>query len=418
LRSNSIKRVNAVAEASYSSASLDSPYFESFNGLVSRSGDRQFSFTGPVSNRRVSFDSYAGVTVSLTDRLNLEDSFRYDNFRIPGQWNSVETQVAGVPVGNPPAVDVLLSPLAPATVTTALISNFLGQKSFYNEIGIAYSPSKRVGVRVGYRFRSRRVFKAEPEILSDPESGLREFEGDTMTVNEHTPFLEVWVRPLDSLRINAEVSETAADNFLTRISPRQRQHYRARVNYRPKRWATIGASADINESGNGQIDTLFEQHYRNAGFIASLLPNNRVGFDLAYNYTDSLQSSLICFNGSFVPAGATVANCPTFDSSVNNNPNQIRFQYANQVHYLNVSVRFQPVKRVTLLAGYGLTQSNGTVQFTYHQPLAGVKIELVPNLSLNAHWNYDQYGEDSFAGPTIPRDFHDNRTALSVRYEF
>jgi opacity protein-like surface antigen len=430
LRSNYFRRVNIVAEVSYSSARLDSPYFEFFDGLVSRTGDRQFTFTGPTSNQRVAFNSYGGVTVNLTKNLNLVDSFCYDNFRIPGRWNSTETDIAGAPVGTPPAVNVLLSPLLPATVTNALILNFLGQKAFFNEIGLEYSPSKRAGVRVGFRFRHRRVFKEEPEILADPESGLGEFEGDTIEVNDYTPFISVWLRPIDSLRMNAEAEETASDNFITRISPRQREHYRARVTYRPKHWASIGASTDITESRNGEIDTRFEQHYRNAGFQASLFPNNRIGLDLAYNYTNALQSSLVCFNGTFAPPGTVVNGCPTFDPAENNNPNQIPVQYANQVQYVNLNLRFQPVKRVTLLAGYGLTHSDGnqtilnplepegSLQFNFHRPLAGLEVELVPNVSLNAHWNYDQYFENSFAGPTAVRNFHDNRTVLSLRYAF
>jgi hypothetical protein len=185
-----------------------------------------------------------------------------------------------------------------------------------------------------------------------------------------------------------------------------------------------------NGKRNGEIDTQFEQQYRNAGFLASLVPNGRIGVDLAYNYTDAMQSSLICFNGSFTPPGTLLNGCPTFDPSLNASPNQIRFHYINHVHYLSSTVRFQPVKRVTLLAGYALTRSDGDqtilnplqpfepLQYTFHQPLAAVKIELVRNVSLNAHWNYDQYGEDSFTGPTNPRNFHDNRTALSLRYEF
>jgi hypothetical protein len=274
------------------------------------------------------------------------------------------------------------------------------------------------------------VFKSEPETVPDPESGIAEFEGDTINVNEHSPFLGIWVRPLESLRINAEVEETAADNFITRISPRQRQHYRARLNYRPKHWATVAGTADFNEARNGEIDTQFESHYRNAGLVASLFPNDRIGLDLAYNYTDAMQNSLICFNGTFIPSGTAVGGCPTFDSSENNNPNQIKFNYLNHTHYLSTALRIKPVKRVTLLVGYGLTQSDGDetilnplqpfgpLRFTYHQPLASVGVELVRNLSANAHWNYDQYNEDSFVGPTLPRYFHDNRTALTIKYEF
>jgi hypothetical protein len=430
LQSNYFRRLNLVGQASYSSADLNSPYFEAFNGLVTRTGVRQFSFTGPASVRRFAVNSYAGVTWNITDKLNLSDTFRYDNFHIPGQWNSTETEIKGTPVGSPPAVDVLLSLLGPPTTTTALIANLLGQKSFSNEIQMEYSPSKHAGVHVGYRFRHRRVFKSEPEIVVDPESGLGEFEGDVIEVNEHTPIIGIWLRPIDSLRINVQAEETAADNFITRISPRQRQNYRARVNYKPAKWASLAGSTDINESRNGESDTQFEQHYRNAGFIVSLLPNERIGLDLAYNYTDALQDSIVCYNGTFNPPGTVINGCPTFDAAENPNPNSIRFHYANHTHYFKGTLRWKPLKRLTAVVGYGLTVSDGnettlnvlqpfgTLQFTYHQPLGSLSYEFLPNVSMNAQWNYDQYGEDSFSGPTSLRSFHDNRTTLSLRYAF
>jgi opacity protein-like surface antigen len=424
------KRVNFFGDVSYSSADLDSPYLELFNGLVSRTSERQFSFSGPASVRRIAVNSYAGVTVTLTNKINLSDSFRFDNFRIPGQWNSTATSVEGIPVGTPPAVNVLLSPLGPLTTTTALTANFLGQKSFSNQIQLEYTPSKYAGVRVGYRFRHRHVFKSEPEIEVDPESGIPEFEGDDIDVNEHTPMFGLWVRPTDSLRINVEAEAMAADNFITRISPRQRQNYRARLNYKPRRWATLALSTDITESRNGESDTQFNQHYRNAGFMLSLLPNDRIGLDLAYNYTAALQAALICFNGSFTPSGTIIDGCPTFDSADNNNPNSIRSNYVNNTHYGSATVRFKPVKRLTAVLGYGLTRSQGDetilnplqpfgpLQFTYHQPVGSLSYEFVRNVSFNAAWNYDQYNEDSFVGPTAPRYFHDNRTTLSLRYAF
>jgi hypothetical protein len=61
------RRVNFVAEVSYSAGDLDSPLFEAFNGLVTRNDERQFTFRGPASVRRVSVNSYAGLTVALTD---------------------------------------------------------------------------------------------------------------------------------------------------------------------------------------------------------------------------------------------------------------------------------------------------------------------------------------------------------------
>lgn len=427
LQSTYFKRVNLVARGTYSSADLNSPYAEFFDGLVTRTNERQFTFSGPASVRRIAATADLGATVELTSKLNLSDNFRYDNWHIPGTWNSLATATVGAG-----ARATLLSPLGPTETTTALIGNFLGQKSFLNLTQVEYLASKHFGVHVGFRLRHRRVFKAEPESVPDPEAGLPEFEGDTITVNEFGPVAGVWFRPTSSLRINLEAELSTADNFITRISPRQRQNYRARTSYRPVHWANLAGSLNIWESRNGESDTQFKQHYRNVGFVASLLPKERVGFDVSYNYTNALQQALICFNFSdtVIPVGTVVDGCPTFDAADNNNPDHILSSYVNHTHYFMANLMVKPVKQVTAKVGYGLTSVNGTttllnplqplgpLDFTYHQPVAELSYDVAKYWSLNAYWNYDQYNEGSFVGPTSPRYFHDNRTTLSVKYAF
>ncbi len=427
LQSTYLKRVNLVARATYSSADMNSPYAEFFDGLVTRTNERQFTFSGPAHVRRIAVTSDLGVTVELTSKLNLSDNFRYDNWHMPGTWDSLATATVGLGTRV-----TLLSPLGPTETTTAFVANFLGQKSFLNLIQAEYLASKHFGVHVGFRFRHRHVFKAEPETFTDPEAGLAEFEGDSIDVNEYTPVVGVWFRPTSALRINLEAEATSADNFITRISPRQRQNYRARASYRPVRWANLAGSLNIWESRNGEPDTQFKQHYRNVGFVASLLPKERVGFDVSYNYTNALQQALICFNFSdtVIPAGTVVNGCPTFDPAENNNPNQVLSTYVNHTHYFAANLMVKPVKQVTAKVGYGLTSVNGTttllnplqplgpLDFTYHQPLAELSYELAKYWSVNACWNYDQYNEGSFIGPTSPRYFHDNRTTLSLKYAF
>jgi hypothetical protein len=427
LQSTYLKRVNLVARGTYSSADMNSPYAEFFDGLVTRTNERQFTFSGPASARRIAATADFGVTVELTSKINLSDNFRYDNWHMPGTWNSLATATVGTG-----ARVTLLSPLGPTETTMAFIGNFLGQKSFFNLMQVEYLASKHFGVNVGFRFRHRRVFKAEPETVPDPESGLPEFEGDTISVNEYAPVVGVWFRPTSSLRINLEAEATSADNFITRISPRQRQNYRARTSYRPVRWANLAGSLNIWESRNGESDTQFKQHYRNLGFVASLLPKERVGFDVSYNYTNALQQALICFNFSdtVIPVGTVVDGCPTFNADENNNPDHILSTYVNHTHYFMANLMVKPVKQVTAKVGYGLTSVNGTttllnplqplgpLDFTYHQPLAELSYDVAKYWSLNAYWNYDQYNEGSFVGPTSPRYFHDNRTTLSVKYAF
>src|SRR5581483_7716800 len=102
----------------------------------------------------------------------------------------------------------------------------------------------------------------------------------------------------------------------------------------------------------------------------------------------------------------------------------------NITHYFNGLFVLHPFKALTANIGYGLTHTDGSatilntlqplgpLKFSYHQPLASLSYEVVKDWSLHASWNYDQYGEGSFVGPTLPRYFHDNRAVLSVRYAF
>jgi hypothetical protein len=431
LRSNYFRRVSFVANGSYSSADLTSPNFEFFNGLVTRTGQRQFTTTGPSSVRRVAATADLGTTVEITRSIHLNETFRLDNWRIPGLQDSTTAATVGVPVGTPPAV-TLLSPLGPTTTTSVLTATFLGQNSYYNKFEVEYSPSELVGVRVGYLFRHRHIFHAEPELPSD-EHPFEPFEGDTIDINQQGPTFGVWMRPMDSLRINLEAEATTADNFLTRISPRQQQNYRARATYKLKRLATISATMNIWEARNSQIDVDATQHYRNMGASAMLFPNERFNLELNYNYTDALQNAFICYNGTFTAAGTVVGGCPTFDpanAGNNNAPNQIHSTYINNTNYGSFLLVFSPVKRLSAKLGYGITSTNGDttilnslqplgpLQFTYHQPLASLSLGLGKGVSANAYWNYDQYGEGSFVGPTAPRYFHDNRTVLALRYAF
>ena len=432
------KRVSFVARAAYSSANMDNPYFEFFDGLVSRTGERQFTFSGPASTRRVYSSVDAALTVQLTDKIALSDSFRFDNLRAPGIWTESDTATSGVATGTPATIN-LLSPLGATTTESLLNAVFLGQKSYYNVLQVAVNTGKHAGFHAGIKFRRRLTFHADPEVFdltSTEDTGFEGFEGDRIEVNEVGPIAGIWLRPSDHLRINADLELMTADNFITRISPRQRQNYRVRTTYRPKRWASLSASANIWESRNGEADTKYRQHYRSFGTTLSLLPSERFGLDLSYNFTDALQNAYMCFNGTYLPVGTVVNACPTYDATnsttiaANPNPNWIYSTYVSNVHYGSALLNFKPLKKLTANLGYSMTyadgsitnlnvlQPRGSLQFSYPQPQAGLSYEVVKNASLNAYWNYDQYSEPSFTGPTFPRYFHDNRTVVSMRYAF
>ena len=429
LQSNYFRRVSFVANGSYSSADLSSPNFEFFDGLITRTGQRQFTTTSSSAVRRVAATAGLGATVEITRSVHLNDTFRLDNWRIPGSLDSTTASTAGLPVGTPPSTN-LLSPLGATTITSGLESTFLNQNSYYNKFEVEYSPGKLFGVRVGYLFRHRHIFHAEPETLVSGEGGFEPFEGDTIDINQQGPTFGVWWRPIDALRINVEAEATTADNFLTRISPRQQQNYRARAMYKAKHWATISGSMNIWEARNSQVDVEARQHYRNMGASAMLFPSERFSLELNYNYTDALQNAFICYNGTFAAPGTLVGGCPTFNPVTNNNPNQIYSTYINNTNYGSFLLVFSPAKRLTARAGYGITSTDGSttilnplqplgpLQFRYQQPLASISYAIGKGISGIVDWNYDQYREDSFVGPTLPRYFHDNRTVVALKYAF
>ena len=94
------------------------------------------------------------------------------------------------------------------------------------------------------------------------------------------------------------------------------------------------------------------------------------------------------------------------------------------------TVRFKPAKRVLANVGYSISnvdgsvlqfnilQPLGTVQYKYQQPVANLSVDIGHKLAFNTGWNYYQYGEGSFVGPTAPRYFHANSLTESLRYAF
>jgi hypothetical protein len=186
------------------------------------------------------------------------------------------------------------------------------------------------------------------------------------------------------------------------------------------------------ESANPDPLTDFRGHNRNFGFNASLAPRDRWSVDVAYNYNDYLQNSLICFTDT-PPAGITLPVVTTAGSCAANdpaNPLQTDSYYINNTHFVTALFSMKPVKRVTTRFGYSLTNvdgktpqfnyltPDGTLRYRYNQPLADFSLDLGHNLSWNAGYNYYQYNERSFTGPTAPRYMHANLATVALHYQF
>lgn len=468
LRSNYLSRFDLAASFSYSGGDASIPSFnESFEGLITRSRTRSFLETGATSGRRVSSIADLGVTIHVTDRFRLVDSFLFTAFRIPGSWNMPTTTLFGATLLSTPNVFSLATCPPPFTAATCpqhnassgadvivdLRNDFLGQDVKRNTFELQYDFTRKLSGRLGYRYDRRQITHNVRDIQDQtffptlPNRGacagqplvngvctliVTDAANRSYDITGHGLLAGVSARPGTTLRLNFDLERLWTDNSLTRISPRKEARYRFQTTYLPRPWAVLSGSLNLLETANGDALTDYHGHNRNYGFTATLTPRERLGFDFAYNYNDYQQNAFICFNDT-PPAGVTlpvVTNAESCAVSDPSNPLLTKGYYVNNSHYGMSAVTLRPVKRVTTMLGYSITsvggvtpqfnnlQPDGSLRYSYHLPLASISIDLGHDLAWKAGWNYYQYKEESFAGPTDPRYFHANNATVSLRWAF
>jgi hypothetical protein len=433
-RSNYFERIDLAGSFAYSSADMNSNFNEFFNGLSARSFLRQEMVTGPPHARQISDVADFTATIHITPHVRVVDIFRYWAYRIPESFNSTTTDwdIPGSGTCAPPACSLLI-PISGtvATTTTASDAQSFNQRWTRNEIDVVWDVNKHLGARLGYRYGSKTF-----DHFLDFTTG----DMDHIPIHENTALFGIWAKPMPNLRFNFDWEHTNNDNTIVRIGARKESRYRIQANYTPVQWATIGGMINLYEASNGDSLTDYKGHNRNYGFTVSLMPKERIGVDVAYNYNDFQQNGFICFADT-PPAGVTlpvVTNAGDCTQNVNpnnpwndpNNPLLTTGYYTNQTHYAMAAVRAQVLPRTTLNVGYSITSVGGTtpqfnilqplgsLSYNYHQPLADVAIDLGHNLLWKVGWAYTSYGEKSFVGPTDPRNFHANNATISLRWAF
>ncbi len=423
LRSNNLQRLELLISFAYSSADMRTPLEENFAGLITRTHTLAFNGTGVASANRISDVLDVGATLHLTQHLRLIEKFYFWAYRIPQDGNFSETDNNCTV----PTSCTLLTPLSattPVTTPTSILSSF-NQSWKRSQTELAWDISKKVGARIGYRYGDRDFNHFNDYLPGD----LDHFVG-----LEKTALLGFWARPSHAWRLNFDLEHTNYNAVFVRLSPRKEGRYRFQTTYTPRPWATLGGSINIRQDSNGDFQTQYVGHNQNYGLTASLMPRERLGADFAYNFNSVVQNAIICFNdtpptGVVLPfvADANNNNCAGNDTSNNLMANSY---YTNHTSFGMAAVRFKPAKRVMANVGYSITSVDGNVpqfnilqplgslQYKYSQPVANLSVDIGHKLAYSMGWNYYQYGEGSFVGPTAPRYFHANTLTESLRYAF
>ncbi|MGH9745776.1 MAG: hypothetical protein ACRD59_06665 [Candidatus Acidiferrales bacterium] len=178
-QSNYFKKLEMSGSAGYSSSDYTlNDLAEVLNGFTSRSAVRGATAGGPIKTKRVSVNADWSAVYSVNEKFRILDLFRYDNWRIPGQWDTLETNVFGTPSPAPGVVGLLLAPAtfnstncpaAPynqancpqhtassgADLTNEIATQFLGQNLKSNTLEFQYDFNRRYGAHIGYLFTKR-----------------------------------------------------------------------------------------------------------------------------------------------------------------------------------------------------------------------------------------------------------------------
>jgi hypothetical protein len=369
-QSNYFENFEMSGSVGYSTSNNVIPDFlEAVNGLTARTGERGSTTGGPANAKRVSVNADWSVVYSVTDKLRILDSFRYDNWWIPGMWALDETNIFGTafpgltglqqneaifnagncPLGSNAVTCPQHSASSAADVITGLASSFLGQNLKSNTLQLQYDFDRHVSAHVGYLYTSRTI----AQFSDTNDSALIYFPGGATatpandflaargscaevagvlpggctlnadgsvtfiappaasptrsltTINENAFLMGVVVRPIDALRITGDFEFGYNDNSYTRIDPRQVQSYKIQANYKPRPWAIIDGAVEIHENRDNVSTIDNLEHDRSLSFATILMASPRLSVDFGYNYWNIYTQSLICFAYSTTSANPT-----------------------------------------------------------------------------------------------------------------
>ena len=370
---------------------------------------------------------------------------------------------------------------SPADVSNGMTSTFLGQNIRSNTVELQYDVTSRFSARLGYVHTARTIadfsstfnsgeiyfpggvggaagndfFAARGDCAApstctetvDPTTGQLislTFSGpspdndtsrNVVEINENALLAGFTAQPMTNLRVTGDFEFGSNDYAFTRISPRQMQSYKIHASYKPRSWVNLDGSIDIHENRDN-ISTINDlEHGRTYSFIATLLPNGQLFYNLGYTYTDIYTQAQICYyaNAFGPPPPMT---CPAVLGYMPPAVPALGF-YSSKQHFVYGAVNWRPIPRVTANLAYagsfvgGNTtlidplQVPGTLAFNYQTPSVALIIRVYKGLSYSTSWNYYGYNSrglksNAIAGlaPIAIPDFSGSTATFAFRYAF
>jgi hypothetical protein len=382
LQSNYFQRFEMTTSLGYSgSGNSINDFNETVIGWTARTASPGGTTAGPAKATRISVDGDWTGVFAVTDKFRIEESFHYNNWRIPGLWDSELGSLfttggtgLGAPIGYFVAANCNLAnsysgatcpnhtSASAADLVDAYNANFLKQDMKSNTFQLAYDFTKRLSGYIGNLYTHREIVtsslsgttadiydpggagaSAGNDFLAArgscaraagalPAGCVLDTNGsitytppvpaggpavDALGIGESALLLGAKARPLDALLINADFSFGYSDASYTRIDPRQVQTYKIHAAYTPKPWALLDGAMEIHENRDNVLTVNNLEYDRTYSFAATLSLSRRLIITFGYNYWDAYTQAEICFNYSIT---ATNPVPPPASVTVSNSP--------------------------------------------------------------------------------------------------
>lgn len=455
--SDYFRRLHVTGRASYTGAQTTLPNSnETVIGFTSRIDEIAGVETGGAKVQEITTSADAGVTYDITERMSVDDQFRWYDYRIPSGALFLQTYLFGanalaVPNTFPSATcpPPFTGPGCPqhisgssADLTYTAYSMFQAQDQKRNTTELHYAFATHVTGYIGYRFeRQDIVIDGTTSALAEyfPKlatrggctdvlaSGICQSYSTTVStagvqINNQAGLIGIAAQPIHGLRLDGDIEVDYADNIFTNIMPRHRQLYRGKAIYTLKKWLNLNASTRIEEMRDLAYGLDSKDHNRSVSVGAVLSPSEHWGIDLNYGYDNLATNINICFSETPTPAFAsTTPICPAGYLTTLS-------YYRDTDNFANANLFVKPIARATFTFGYTVTSTTGSslllnplaplgpAAINYNLPNAALAIDLAKHLTLKGGWNLYDYEEKSPPGPIAPRNFRANLVSISLRY--
>jgi hypothetical protein len=203
------------------------------------------AFTALGSTHRPDSMGDVGLTLRLTDRIRISETFRGNNFRINGDNEVTEALLRSrILQGNEVA-------LPPVFANTAALRT-INYRRYLNLLEGDIELHPRFTLHLGYRYTDRRIEQRSQDVnlLVGTET---EPEPDTFTNTTNTFILGFRAKPLKVWSVYFDMERGENDNVFTRIASYDYTNFRVRSILRPTKTLAINTSLVTKDNTNPTV---------------------------------------------------------------------------------------------------------------------------------------------------------------------